>query len=141
MPNSDVEARLVALHDLLGGAVTGGVLRNEVLPQSIPAAGLVIQRDGSANVAEVTLPLTYHLDHRVEVEIYAQGYAGREAVTDARRQEIGAAIASDRTLGGLCDWIEAMPVETDDQRIEGADGIRVDLVAVTMFYATTNPLT
>ncbi|MBW4984135.1 acyl-CoA transferase [Mameliella sp. CS4] len=138
---SDVEARMSALYTLANGAVTGGVERNLVVPEAIPAAGLVIMRDGRPAVESVTLPRTYHLDHDVEFEFYAQGATGREAVTDARRQELGAAIEADRTLGGLCDWVEAQPVESDDQRVQGGKSMRVDVVRVTLSYATTNPLT
>lgn len=140
MPDSAMESRLSALHTLLDSAVTGGVLRNAVLPVQIPEAGLVIMRDGRPTLDSVTLPLTYHYDHAVEVEVYAQAATGREAVTDARRQEIGAAIAGDRDLSGLCDWVETQPMESDDQPVEGAPALRVDLVRITMSYATTNPL-
>jgi len=141
MPDSDIEARLIALHGLIDGAVTGGAARNIVVPQEIPAAGLVILRDGAPVLVDVTMPRHYHLDHAVDLEIYAQAASGREAITDARRQEIGAAIEADRTLGGLCDWVEAIPVETDDQRVEGGLAIRIDLIRVTLSYATQNPLT
>lgn len=141
MPDSDIEARLTALHSLIDGAVTGGALRNEVLPNEIPAAGLIILRDGAPRQVDFTMPRTYHMDHDVDVEIYAQSAMGREATTDARRQEIGAAIEADRTLSGLCDWVEAMPAETDDQRVAGGLSIRIDLIRVTLSYATPNPLT
>lgn len=141
MPDSDIEVRLSALHALLHAAVTGGVLRNELVPREIPATGLVIMRDGRPEVVDVTMPRTYHIDHDVEVEFYAQAASGREAVTDARRQEAGAAIDADRTLAGLCDWVEALPIESDDLRVEGGEGIRLDTVRVTLSYATTNPLT
>jgi hypothetical protein len=141
MPDSDTEVRLAALHTLIDGAVTGGALRNVVVPQEIPAAGLVILRDGAPVLSEVTMPLTYHLDLPVEVEIYAQAASGREVVTDARRQEIGAAIAGDRTLGGTCDWVEAQPVDSEDLPVAGGKSLRVDTVRVTLSFATTNPLT
>ncbi|MCV0428716.1 MAG: hypothetical protein K5905_24945 [Roseibium sp.] len=54
------------------------VLRGEVLSGRVPAEGLLILRDGEPGEPEVTLsPLRYHYQHR-----------------------------ADRTLGGLCDWVE-----------------------------------
>ena len=48
----------------------------------------------------------YHYQHRAEIEAVVQG-ANRDAAFDTLTASIGAALAADRTLGGLCDWIEA----------------------------------
>jgi hypothetical protein len=59
MPTSR-ETILTALHTLLQ-TLTATALRGEVLPERIPAAGLLILRDGEPGEPEVTLsPLTYH---------------------------------------------------------------------------------
>ncbi len=56
---------------------------------------------------EVTLsPLRYHYAHRAEIEAVVQGTT-RDAALDTLCASIGAALATDRTLGGLCDWVEA----------------------------------
>ena len=50
------------------------VLRDEVLPERIPLAGLIILRDGQPGEPEVTMsPLRYHFQHRAELEVIIQG--------------------------------------------------------------------
>ncbi len=86
------------------------VLREDVLPERIPAGGLAILRDGDPGGPEVTLsPLAYHYEHRAEIEVIVQGKtpAARANVFDVLVQSIGAALTTDRTLGGLCDWTQA----------------------------------
>ena len=78
-----------------------------MLPERVPADGLLILRDGEPGEPEVTLsPLRYHYQHRAEIEAVVQG-ADRDAAFDTLTASIGAAIAADRTLGGHCDWVEA----------------------------------
>ena len=82
------------------------VLRDEVLPERIPAAGLIILRDGQPGEPEVTLsPLRYHYQHRAELEVVVQAPNGRASAFDTLIAAIGTALDSDRTLGGLCDWV------------------------------------
>ncbi len=100
------ETILAALHARLS-ALPATALRGDVLPERVPAAGLLILRDGEPGEPEVTLsPLRYHYQHRAEIEAVVQG-AARDAAFDTLCASIGAAIAADRTLGGLCDWVEA----------------------------------
>jgi hypothetical protein len=55
----------------------------------------------------VTLsPLRYHYQHRAEFEVVVQAPNGRATAFDSLVATIGAALEADRTLGGLCDWIE-----------------------------------
>ena len=108
------ETILAALHARLS-ALPATALRGEVLPERVPAAGLLILRDGEPGEPrepreprepEVTMsPLLYHYQHRAEIEAVVQG-AARDAASDTLCASIGAAIAADRTLGGLCDLIE-----------------------------------
>jgi len=101
-----LQALLAALQTMPGATV----LRGEVLPERIPAEGLLILRDGEPGDPEVTLsPLRYHYQHRAEIEVIVQGKtpAVRAIAFDTLVQDIGTALAADRTLGGLCDWTEA----------------------------------
>jgi hypothetical protein len=98
-------------------------LRGEVLPERVPPAGLLILRDGEPGEPEVTLPpLRFHYQHRAEIEAVVQG-AARDAAFDTLCASIGAAIATDRTLGGLCDWVEAEAPRSADLPVEGAAGL------------------
>ena len=135
------EAILAALQARLQTLATP-VLRGDVLPERIPPTGLIILRDGKPGEPEVTLsPLTYFYEHRAELEVVIQAGTGRDALFDALTASIGAALASDRTLGGLCDWVEAEAPEPVDLPIEGAAALKAAVIIVVLHYATTDPLT
>ena len=53
---------------------------------------------------------------------------------------IGAAIAADRTLGGLCDWVEAEAPRPVDLPVEGAAGLKAAVIPVILHYSTADPL-
>ncbi len=116
------------------------VLRGDVLPERVPTAGLLILRDGEPGEPEVTLsPLRYHYQHRAEIEAVVQGGA-RDATFDTLCTSIGAAIAADRTLGGLCDWVEAEAPRPVDLPVEGAASLKAAVIPVVLHYSTTDPL-
>jgi hypothetical protein len=121
--------------------LTALVLRDVVLPERIPAAGLIILRDGQPGEPEVTLsPLRYHYQHRAELEVVVQAGTGRASTFDSLIGAIGAALEADRTLGGLCDWIEPEAPASVDLPIEGAAALKAAVVTVVMHYGTTGPL-
>ena len=117
------------------------VLRDEVLPERIPPAGLVILRDGQPGEPEVTLsPLRYHFQHRAELEVIIQGANDRATAFDTLIAAIGTALAADRTLGGLCDWMEAEAPASVDLPVEGAVSLKTAVVTVMLHYTTADPL-
>lgn len=134
------ETILAALH--LGlQTLSAPVLRGDVLPERIPATGLIILRDGKPGEPEVTLsPLTYFYEHRAELEVVIQAGADRDTLFDTLTASIGTALAADRTLGGLCDWVEAEAPEPVDLPIEGAAALRAAVITVVLHYATPDPL-
>lgn len=116
-------------------------LRDEVLPERIPTAGLIILRDGQPGEPEVTLsPLRYHYQHRAELEVVVQAGTGRASAFDDLIAAIGAALEADRTLGGLCDWIEPEAPASVDLPIEGAAALKAAVITVVLHYTTTGPL-
>ena len=134
------EAILAALQARLQTLATP-VLRGDVLPERIPPTGLIILRDGKPGEPEVTLsPLTYFYEHRAELEVVIQAGTGRDALFDALAADIGAALALDRTLGGLCDWVEAEAPEPVDLPIEGAAALKAAVIIVVLHYSTADPL-
>ncbi|MBU9699996.1 acyl-CoA transferase [Rhodobacteraceae bacterium HSP-20] len=134
------ETVLAALHARLQ-ALAALTLRDEVLPERIPAAGLIIQRDGQPGEPEVTLsPLRYHYLHRAELEVVAQAGNGRSTAFDDLVAAIGAALEADRTLGGLCDWVEPEAPSSVDLPVEGAASLKAALITVVLHYTTTSPL-
>ncbi|MEL0436684.1 acyl-CoA transferase [Phycobacter sp. K97] len=138
MPTSR-ESILAALHARLS-ALAATALRGDVLPERVPSTGLLILRDGEPGEPEVTLsPLRYHYQHRAEIEAVVQG-ADRDAAFDTLCTSIGTALAADRTLGGLCDWVEAEAPQPVDLPVEGAASLKAAVIRVSLFYATSDPL-
>ncbi len=133
------ETILVALHARLT-ALPATALRGEVLPERVPAGGLLILRDGEPGEPDVTLsPLRYHYQQRAEIEAVVQG-AARDAAFDTLTSSVGAALTADRTLGGLCDWIEAEAPQPVDLPVEGAASLKAAVIPVVVHYATNDPL-
>lgn len=115
--------------------------RNDVLPSTIRAAGMVILRDGEPGEPEHSFsPLRYHYEHRAEVEVFVQVKGENEALFDDLCRAIGAAVVADRTLGGLCDWVEAEAPAPDDTPVEGAPTYRAAVIGVRLHYAVSDPL-
>lgn len=134
------ELVLTALHARLH-SLTAPALRDEVLPERIPATGLIILRDGEPGEPEVTLsPLRYHYRHRVELEVVVQAGTARASAFDDLIAAIGAALEADRTLGGLCDWVEPEAPASIDLPVEGAAALKAAVITVVLHYTTTGPL-
>lgn len=134
------ETVLAALHARLQ-PVAALMLRDDVLPERIPAAGLIILRDGQPGEPEVTLsPLRYHYQHRAELEVVIQAGTGRASAFDTLIAAIGTALEADRTLGGLCDWVEPEAPASVDLPIEGAAALKATVITVVLHYTTTGPL-
>lgn len=139
------ETVIEAIRALIDGAVPSAeVQRNLDSPVRIGAGGLIVVRDGDPGDPEMTMsPLSYTYAHAVRVEVAVQGETieTRIAALDAVLIPIGQAVEADRTLGGLCDWLEPTAPDRNDLRTEGAATQRwadFDLIAT---YSTPNPLT
>ena len=130
------ETILTAPHARLS-ALPATALRGEVLPERVPADGLLILHDGEPGV---TLPpLAYHYQHRAEIEAVVQGTA-RDAAFDTLCASVGAAIANDRTLGGFCEWVEAEAPRPVDLPVEGAANLKAAVIPVVLYYSTADQL-
>ena len=136
------ETILQALHALLQ-TLPATALRGDVLPERVPTYGLMILRDGDPGDPEVLLsPLLYLYDHRAEIEVVVQAGdpAARDADLDTLLASVSAALAADRTLGGLCDWVEPEAPKPVDLPIEGAATLKAVVVPVILTYATADPI-
>ena len=134
------ETVLTALQALLQ-PLAALVLRDDVLPERIPTAGLIILRDGQPGEPEMTLsPLRYHYQHRAELEVVVQAGTARASAFDDLIAAIGAALEADRTLGGLCDWVEPEAPASVDLPVEGAASLKAAVITVVLHYTTTGPL-
>ena len=100
----------------------------------------MILRDGEPGEPEVTLsPLAYHDQHRAEIEAVVQG-GDRDAAFDTLCASIGAALAADRTLGGLCDRVEPDAPQPADLPIEGGQALKAAVIPVVLHYSSADPL-
>lgn len=141
---SKSELILVALEAaLIAELPVGAVLeRNSVLPERVPSAGMVILRDGNPGTPEVLLsPPLYVYEHRAEIDVVVEGLAAaRDAQFDALKLAISAAVAADRTLGGLCDYALGEAPAPINLAVEGAEGFKAATIPVVLFYGTSDPL-
>jgi hypothetical protein len=85
-----------------------GLDGEEAAPARVPANGRIIIRTGDPGEPEIDLsPLAYNWSHRIPIEFVAvetPALTSEEALDDMLVR-FGAAIAADRHLGGLCDWL------------------------------------
>jgi len=133
------ETILTALYARLS-MLPARALRGDVLPERIPAEGLLILRDGDPGEPEVTLsPLAYHYQHRAEIEAVVQG-VDRDVGFDILCASVGAALTEDRTLGGLCDWVEVEAPQPVDLPVDGGTSLKAALITIVLLYSTQNPL-
>src|SRR6056297_934303 len=140
MPTTS-ERVLGALADLLRTIPQVPVLRGEVLPERVPPTGLIILRDGDPGEPGVTLsPLRHHYQHQAELEVVVQDAKARDVRFAELISSIGAVIVADRTLGGLCDWVEAEAPEPVDLPVEGAASLKAAVIPVVLHYSTADPL-
>lgn len=144
MSVSTMERVLEALVGAIGSAAPAGVkvLRNVVIPERIPAQGVIIVRDGVPGEPEVLLsPPVYYYEHTAEVEIIVDlPPVQREAAFDTLKRAVGTGIALDRTLGGLCDYVEGQSPAPLMLPIDGGEGLKAATVPVVLFYGSPDPL-
>ena len=133
------ETILAALYARLS-MLPARALRGDVLPERIPTEGLLILRDGEPGEPEVTLsPLRYHYQHQAEIEAVVQG-VDRDVGFDILCASVGAALTEDRTLGGLCDWVEAEAPQPVDLPVDGGTSLKAALITIVLQYSTQDPL-
>ena len=128
-------ARLEAVPDAM-------VKREAPLPETVTAGGLIILRDGDSGDPEVLLsPLSYLWEHLTEVEVIIQrGASDESAALDTLLTAVGAALAADRSLGGLAEWLDWGAPKTSGLAIDGAAALRGATVPITIHYSSSDPL-
>ena len=87
-------------------------------------------------------PRTEFYSHLCQIEAFVAQPAGGggEAALDALLGEIGTALASDRSLGGLAENLFWSAPETSVLTIEGAAPILTARITVTIEYLVSDPL-
>jgi hypothetical protein len=144
MPASKAEQMLDAVKALLETVPSATVERNSVLPEKVPNGGLIILRDGDPGEPEQALGGfgNAYYEHAVEIEVYVEegDPAVRDAAFDALLQEIGVALETDPTLGGLTFGLTYGRPEPAIEAIAGAPAIKSATLTVTVDYETSAPL-
>jgi hypothetical protein len=144
MPASKAEQVLEALRTVLETVSDAVVQRNSVLPEKIPNGGLIILRDGDPGEPEQSLGGfgNAYYQHAVEIEMYVEeGDApARDAAFGALLQEIGTALETEPTFGGLAFGLTYGRPEPAIQAIAGAPAIKSATLTVTVDYETSAPL-
>ena len=144
MPASKAEQVLEGLRAALETVSDAVVQRNTVLPEKIPDGGLIILRDGDPGEPEQALggfESTYY-QHAVEMEVYVEDgdAAARDAAFDALLQQIGAALETDPTLGGLAFGLTYGRPEPSIEAVAGAPAIKAGTLIVSVDYESNAPL-
>lgn len=118
------------------------VERNTEMPLRPEGGALIIVRDGESGEPDITLsPLSYTYDHAVRVEVLVEAPGDtRFAVLDDLLAPIGAAIEADRTLGGLANWTEPTPPDSDDAVAPNAQPLRWAAFDIVVNFTTPGPL-
>src|SRR5918996_5487904 len=144
MPASKAEQVLEGIKASLETIPDAVVERNSVLPEKIPPGGLMILRDGDPGEPEQALGSfgSAYYQHAVEVEVYVEegDAAARDATFDGLLQQIGVALETDPTLGGLAFGLTYGRPEPSIEPIAGAPAIKSGTLSVTIDYETDAPL-
>ncbi len=132
------EQILAALLTRLETVPDATVKREAPLPETVPAGGLIILRDGDPGDPEVVLsPVTYLWEHQTEIEVIIQDDS---SALDTLLMAVGNALAADRSLGGLAEWLDWGAPKTSGLAIDGAAALRGATVPVTIHYGSSDPL-
>ena len=139
MAASKTEQILEALKAGLETVPGAKVERNTVVPEKIPAGGLIVLRDGDPGEPDTALGGFggAYYSHAIEVEVYVE--AG-DAAFDALLGEIGAVLDADPTLGGLAFGMTYGRPDVDTEGVAGAPAIKAGTIIVTVEYETESPL-
>jgi hypothetical protein len=144
MPASKAEQVLEGVKASLETIPDAVVERNSVLPEKIPAGGLIFLRVGDPGEPEQALGGlgNAYYQHAVEVEVYVEeGNAlARDAAFDALLQQVGATLEADAALGDLVFGMTYGRPETSIEAVAGARAIKSATLTVTVDYETDAPL-
>lgn len=133
------------LAGLMAALATPGrvIERNLDLPEDIPAAGLVILRDGQLEQTGTVLsPLRYEFVNRADLELFVTGddAAARDADMATLRGQVVAFVTANRTLGGLVDWLDAEEPDDRGVPIDGGPGVKAALLSLEAHFTSDSPL-
>lgn len=135
---------ILAVKALVQAALPGAKVRgfdgDTSKPDRIGPQGCVIGHPGEPGEPEIDLsPLSYNYSHRLFLEVAAADGKGG-ADLDAMLIPIGEALAADRTLGGLCDFIVPGAPDRSDRSTDAIATTNWAVVPIDAEYSTSDPL-
>ncbi len=119
------------------------ILRNVVVPTTIPSEGLIILRDGDMGEPSMILsPPRYAYYHHVALEVIVQQADDdkREAQLDDLLIKVGEALQQPFPADDGIDCCRVGELELTTEPIEGAATLKIAHVPIIVEYVTTNPL-
>jgi hypothetical protein len=140
---------LTAVHALVSGAAPGfdvrGFTADAMKPERIPADGMIIGDPGDPGEPEMEMsPLAYIYTHRIPVEVLlpvgANNAPAFEAALDDAAAAIGAAVIANRTLSGLCQFLDVTAATFASDDMTNAIPVRIASFDVVAEYVVNNPL-
>lgn len=138
----DCETILLALEAALKTLSDVSVSRNKAIPDEVHRDGELILWDGTGEEIEFVMgaPRPYLITWTASLQVLVEEKRdSRDGAFDALCKLVGNVIVANRTLGGLCDWLDAAPPTVMEKEIQGAPGFKGGEIAVTFTYATSNP--
>ncbi|WP_426255804.1 hypothetical protein [Sphingomonas sp. DC2300-3] len=135
-----VKAMIVAA---LPGADVRGMDADDAKPTRVSPTGMVIVRSGDPGTPDVDLsPATYWWDHRIPIEMAGYQSTARtyQEVLDDMIAAVDLAIQANRTLGGLCIYLDAEPPSDGEIDKTGAVPVGWADFAIIASYSTDSPL-
>ena len=135
------ETIIAALRTALTDGLPIEVHRNASLPEVIGENGFASLGDGApGEPVDVTMsPITYSYAHSMPLDLAVQT-ADNDAALKVLKDAVNTTILADRTLGGLCEWIEIFPQEAEAGAFPGAASVKFQIINLVVHYQTANPL-
>lgn len=119
------------------------VERNSVVPEAVGEEGLVILRDGNPGEPERVLNSSWcYYEHDVEIEVFSQSGAAvvRDGVFDDLLISVDAAMAADKTFGGLSDGVLLSKPDVSTLQVTGGESIKAGTIIARVAYTSITPL-
>lgn len=144
MTTSRAEEILEKLRMLLAAGCDARVERNSVLPEKIPADGLIVIYDGDPGEPELVLGgfNNAYYDHEIEVVLYIEegDPAQRDLKFDTMLVQIGQVLEANPKLDGLVAGLNYARPEAAIEPVIGAPAIKTGTLLVMAEYDTSSPL-
>lgn len=144
MTTSRAEEILEKLRTLMVDGCDARVERNSVLPEKIPADGLIVIYDGDPGEPELVLGgfNNAYYEHQIEVVLYIEDGdpASRDQKFDAMLVQIGQVLEANPKLDGLVAGLSYARPEIAIEPVIGAPAIKTGTLIVIAEYDTSSPL-